>query len=160
MRRLQDLFRGILLAAFAAALLCRAARAAEVIPPAPDRYFNDYAHVVSSNTAAQLNAKLEDFEKKTSNQIVVAVFPKMESESSVNDYTTRVFRAWGVGQKGKNNGAVLFVFINDHKMFIVTGYGLEGALPDALCKRIIDTEITPPFKRGDYDAGLTAGVNA
>ena len=149
-----------ILLAFAVVLFCNAAGVAEVIPPAPDRYFNDYAHVVSPDTADQLNAKLEDFEKKTSNQIVVAVFPKMESDSSVDDYATRVFEAWHEGQKKRDNGAALFVFINDHKMFIATGYGLEGALPDALCKRIIDTEIAPPFKRGDYDAGLTAGVNA
>jgi len=157
MRKPREL--GVLLA-FAVALLCNSAFAAEVMPPAPDRYFNDYAHVVNPDTAGRLNAKLEDFEKKTSNQIVVAVFPKMESDSSVDDYATRVFQAWGVGQKKKDNGAVLFVFVNDHKMFIVTGYGLEGALPDALCKRIIDTEIVPAFKRGDYAAGLTAGVNA
>lgn len=134
--------------------------AAEVIPSAPPRYFNDYAHVVSPGVAAQLNSRLEDFEKSTSNQIVVAIFQKMQSDSSIEDYTVRVARAWGVGQKGRNNGAVLFVFVQDHKMFIATGYGLEGALPDAICKRIIDDEIAPRFKQNDYDGGVTAGVTA
>ncbi len=134
--------------------------AAEVIPPAPTAYFNDYAQVVSTTTAAQLNHTLADFERQTSEQIVVAVFPKLLSDSSVEDYAVRVFRAWGVGQKDKNNGAVLFVFVADHKMFLQTGYGLEGVLPDALCKRIIDEQITPRFKAGDFTGGLTVGVQS
>jgi len=132
----------------------------EVIPPPPAAYFNDYAGVVSSGTAAQLNQTLEDFERQSSEQIVVAVFPKMQSDSSIEDYTVRVARSWQVGQKDKNNGAVLFVFVQDHKMFLQVGYGLEGALPDALCKRIIDEQITPRFKAGDFDGGLTAGVQS
>jgi uncharacterized protein len=134
--------------------------AAEVIPPPPAAYFNDYAHAVSAGTATQLNQTLEDFERQSSDQIVVAVFPKMQSESSIEDYTVRVARSWQAGQKGKNNGAVLFVFVQEHKMFLQVGYGLEGVLPDALCKRIIDEQITPRFKAGDFDGGLTAGVRA
>ncbi len=132
----------------------------EVIPPPPAAYFNDYAGVVSAGTAAQLNQTLENFERQSSDQIVVAIFPKMQSDSSIDDYAVRVFRSWQVGQKDKNNGAVLFVFVQDHKMFIEVGYGLEGVLPDALCKRIIDEEITPRFRAGDFDGGLTAGVQA
>lgn len=132
----------------------------EVIPPLPAAYFNDYANVVSPATAQQLNQTLEDFERQTSEQIVVAVFPKMQSDSSVDDYTERVASSWRVGHKDKNNGAVLFVFIQEHRIFIQTGYGLEGVLPDALCKRIIDEQITPRFKVGDYDGGLTAGVQS
>ena len=134
--------------------------AQEVIPPTPTAYFNDYANVVSPGTAAQLNKTLEDFERQSSDQIVVVVFPKMQSSSSVEDYTVRVARSWQVGLKDKNNGAVLFVFVQDHKLFLQTGYGLEGVLPDALCKRIIDEQITPRFKAGDFDGGLTAGVQA
>jgi len=130
----------------------------EVIPPPPAAYFNDYANVVSTGTAAQLDKTLEDFERQSSDQIVVAVFPKMQSDSSIEDYTVRVARSWQVGQKNKNNGAVLFVFVQDHKMFLQVGYGLEGVLPDALCKRIIDEQISPRFKAGDFDGGLTAGV--
>ena len=134
--------------------------AAEVIPPPPAAYFNDYAHAVSAGTATQLNQTLEDFERQSSDQIVVAVFPKMQSDSSIEDYTVRVARSWQVGQKNKNNGAVLFVFVQEHKIFLQVGYGLEGVLPDALCKRIIDEQITPRFKAGDFDGGLTAGVQA
>ena len=138
---------------------CLGASAAEVMPPAPAQYFNDYAGVVSPGTAAQLNQKLTDFEKATSSQVVVAIYPKMESDSSVDDYTLRLARSWKVGQKN-NNGVVLFIFVQDHKMFIQVGYGLEGALPDSICKRIIANEIGPRFKQGDFNGGVTAGVNA
>ena len=134
--------------------------AAEVIPPKPAKYFNDYAGVVSPATAARLNAQLEQFERDAYNQIVVAVFPKMQSDSAIEEYTVRVANAWQVGQKDKRNGAVLFVFIQDHKMFLQVGYGLEGAIPDITSKRIIEDEIKPHFKAQDFDGGLTAGVNA
>ncbi len=78
----------------------------------------------------------------------------------MEDFTQRVAESWRVGQKLHNNGAVLFVFTQPHKMRIEVGYGLEGALPDVLAKQIIDNEIAPSFKAGNYDAGLTAGVNA
>src|SRR5580700_1872971 len=94
-----------------AALLPALAMAAEVIPKVPERYFNDYANVVSTATATELNQKIEQFERDASSQIVVAVYPKMESDSSIEDYTVRVAQSWGVGQKEKKNGIVLFVFV-------------------------------------------------
>ncbi|TAL00419.1 MAG: hypothetical protein EPO07_09675 [Verrucomicrobia bacterium] len=142
------------------ALISFAAFAAEVIPPAPKLYCNDYADVISISARESLNQRLADFERETSNQILVAIFPKMQSSSSIEDYTVRVAQAWKVGQKDKNNGAVLFVFIQDRKMYLQVGYGLEGALPDAVCKRIIEDEIKPHFKSGDFNGGVTAGVNA
>ena len=135
-------------------------RAAEVIPAKPALYFNDYAHVVSAATASQLNETLAEFERQSSDQILVAVFPRMQSDSSIEDYTVRVARSWDVGQKGKNNGAVLFVFVENRKAYIQVGYGLEGALPDVIAKRIIENELTPRFRNGDYDGGLRAGVAA
>ena len=126
----------------------------------PAQWFNDYAQVVSPATAARLNQTLQDFERETSSQIIVAIFQKMESPSSIEDYTVRVAQAWKVGQQGKKNGVVLFVFVQDRKMFIQVGYGLEGALPDATCKRIIEDEIKPGFRNNDYDGGLSAGVAA
>ncbi len=134
--------------------------AAEVIPKAPTRYFNDYAISVSPTTSFKLDKTLEDFEKETSTQILVVVYPKMQSDSSIEDYTVRVAESWKVGTKKNKNGAVLFVFVQDRKMFMQVGYGLEAVLPDARTKQIIEDEIKPHFKNGDYDAGLTAGVNA
>ncbi len=132
----------------------------EVIPPAPTKHFNDYAGVTKAATGERLDQTLADFEKRTTCQFVVALYPKMQTTSSMEDYTVRVFNHWGVGQKDKNNGVVLFVFPQDHKMRIATGRGLERTLPDEVCKRILDEKITPRFKQGDFDGGLTAGVDA
>ena len=142
------------------ALLAGGAPAAEVMPPAPRDHFNDYAGIVRAETARALDAELTQFERDTSNQILVAIFPKMQSDSSIEDYTVRVKQSWGVGLKGKDNGAVLFIFSQDRKLYVQVGYGLEGALPDALCKRIIENEITPRFRQGDFDGGVRAGTRA
>ena len=134
--------------------------AAERIPPAPPRYFNDYAGAVSRGTADTLNRQLEQFERDSSSQLLVVIYPKMESDSSVEDYTVRVAQAWKAGQSGRNNGAVLFAFMQEHQLYIQVGYGLEGAIPDAIAKRIIEQEIVPRFRAGDTDGGMTAAVHA
>jgi len=149
----------IYLVAALAFILAISARAAEVIPPKPDRYFNDHVGVVSKEAASRLNEQLAQFERETSDQIVVAVFPKMESDSDIADYTQRVAQAWGVGQKERRNGVVLFVFIQDRKMFIQVGYGLEGALPDATAFDITERHIKPLFRAGNYEAGLATGID-
>jgi uncharacterized protein len=134
--------------------------AAEVIPPRPAGYFNDYAGVVSSSAALRFNEQLAQFERETSNQVVVAIFPKMQSDDDVAAYTQRVAQAWGVGQKDKRNGVVLFVFPNDRKMFIQVGYGLEGALPDATAFDITEYRIKPHFRSNDYEGGLAEGIDS
>jgi uncharacterized protein len=133
--------------------------AAEKIPPKPAGYFNDYANVVSKEKALTLNEKLAQFERETSSQVVVAVFRKMESDSDIADYTQRVAQSWKVGQAEKRNGAVLFVFIDDRKMFIQAGYGLEGALPDRTAFDITERHIKPRFRAGDYTGGLEEGTD-
>jgi uncharacterized protein len=143
-----------------AILLATSAQAAEVIPPKPDRYFNDYAGVVSKSAAMRFNEQLAQFERETSDQVVVAIFPKMQSDSDVADYTQRVAQAWGVGQKERRNGAVLFVFVQDRKMFIQVGYGLEGALPDITAFDITENQIKPHFRNGDYEGGIAAGIDS
>ncbi|MEY2529295.1 MAG: uncharacterized protein QOJ05_1385 [Verrucomicrobiota bacterium] len=132
---------------------------AEVIPPKPAGYFNDYANVVSKEKALALNEKLAQFERESSNQVLVAVFRKMETDSDIADYTHRIAESWKVGQADKRNGAVLFVFIDDRKMFIQVGYGLEGALPDITAFDITERHIKPRFKTGDYAGGLEEGVD-
>ena len=132
----------------------------EKLPPPPAHYFNDYANIVSPATASKLNGQLSKFDQSTSNQVVVAIFTKMESDSPIAEYTLRVANHWKVGQKDKNNGAALFVFMQDHKLYLQIGYGLEGRLPNKRCKEIIDNDITPHFKRGDFDGGRASGVNA
>lgn len=135
--------------------------AAETIPPKPAGYFNDYAGVVSKEAALRFNEQLAQFERETSNQVVVAVFRKMESDSSVEDYAQRVAQAWGVGKKevSKGNGVVMLVFVEDRKISIQTGYGLEGALPDAIAFDIRTQHINPHFRNGDYEGGLAEGID-
>lgn len=150
----------LVLGALIFSALLFAASAAEVLPPRPDRYVNDYAGVLNKAKAHQLNEELAQFERQTSNQIVVAIYPKMQTDSSIEDYCVRIAHAWGIGQKEHKNGAILFVFVQNHKMRIEVGYGLEGALTDMLSHQIIANEIAPRFKAGDYTGGITAGVHA
>jgi uncharacterized protein len=150
--------------AFASALvvslwLVRAGAAgAESLPPPPTAYFNDYASLVSAADAARLEDKLRRFADETSTQVVVVVFESLPSES-LEDFTIRAAQAWGAGRKDWDNGAVLFVFVSDRKMRIETGYGLEGALPDQLAARILDLEVRPRFRAGDWAGGLEAGID-
>lgn len=139
--------------------LLSSANAAERIPPKPERYFNDYAGVVSPATASRFNEQLAQFERETSDQVLVAVFRKMETDSSIEDYTQRVAQSWGVGQKETRNGAVLFVFVEDRKMYIQVGYGLEGVLPDITAFDITERHIKPRFKANDYEGGLATGID-
>jgi uncharacterized protein len=136
-----------------------AARAAEVMPPKPAGYFNDAAGVVSREAALRFNEQLAQFERETSNQLVVAVYPQMETDSSIEDYTQRIAQSWGVGQADRRNGAVLFVFVQDRKMFIQVGYGLEGTLPDVTAFDITERNVKPRFRTNDYEGGLATGID-
>ncbi|MDX1951801.1 MAG: TPM domain-containing protein, partial [Verrucomicrobiota bacterium] len=141
-------------------LLTGSVHGAEKLPPKPNRYLNDYANLISPTVEQELNGVLEQFEKASSSQIIVAIYPRMESDSSIEDYTQRVAESWGVGQKQQDNGVVLFVFVQDRTMFIQVGYGLEGAIPDITAKSIIEGEIVPQFKQGKFEAGIRAGITA
>jgi uncharacterized protein len=134
--------------------------AAEKLPPAPTRYFNDYASLVRPDVAEQLNRQLADFERQTSNQILVAIYAKFPSETSLEDYTQQVARSWKAGTNGRDNAAILFVFVQDRKIRIEVGRDLEGALPDITCKQIISEQIAPRFRQGDFAGGVSAGVTA
>ena len=143
-----------------AALVAIQLHAAEVIPPKPAGYFNDYAGVVSQGTVSSFNRDLAQFERDTSNQIVVAVFSKMQSDDDVGAYAQRVADSWGIGTKAQRNGVLLMVFIADRRISIQVGYGLEGALPDLIAYDIRANQITPRFRNGDYTGGLAAGIVA
>ena len=153
--------RAALRALVAAGLLAGGAagvKAAETLPPPPAAYFNDYAGVVPAAEARRLDEKLRQFATETSTQVVVAVFPSLPSPS-LEDFTNRTAESWRVGRKDWDNGAVFFVFVNDRKMRIETGYGLEGALPDILAARILDEQVVPRFRKGDWTGGLEAGID-
>ena len=132
--------------------------ATETLPPPPTAYFNDYAGLLPAADAQRLDAKLRQFAEQTSTQVVVAVFRSLPSPS-LEDFTVRTAQSWRVGRKDWDNGAVLFVFVDDRKMRIETGYGLEGALPDQLAGRILDEQVRPRFRAGDWAGGLEAGID-
>ncbi|OFV88096.1 MAG: hypothetical protein A2V74_03210 [Acidobacteria bacterium RBG_16_70_10] len=131
---------------------------AETLPPPPAAYFNDYAGLVGTDEARRLDAKLGELAAQTSTQVVVAVFPELPSPS-LEDFTVKTAQSWRVGRKELDNGAVFFVFVKDRKMRIEVGYGLEGALPDALAFRILEEQVKPRFRTGDYAGGLEAGID-
>src|SRR5438034_7916091 len=83
----------------------------------------------------------------------------MPSQSSIEDFTQRTFQTWEVGQKGRNNGVVFFVFVDDHRMRIQPGYGLEGTLPDITCNEFIRDAVAPRFRAKDFEGGLAAGID-
>jgi len=129
-------------------------------PPPPTSHVSDQAGVLSTGARDELIRQLETFERETSTQVVVWTASRLPVGANLEDYVNRVFQAWKIGQQKQDNGVLLAIFTEDRKLRIEVGYGLEGALPDALCGRIIANEITPRFKAGDYEAGIRAGVNA
>lgn len=141
------------------AFLVTALQGAETLPEKPRRFFNDNTGQVSSGTADGLNERLAQYERESSNQLLVAIYSRMLTGSSIEDYCTRTFERWGVGRADRDNGAVLFVFTEDRKMRIQTGYGLEASLTDAECFRIIEG-LKPFLRTGDYNGGLSFAVKA
>ena len=118
---------------------------------------NDYAGVLSSKTISGLNTALKSFEDSTSNQIAVLTIHTLDG-ANLEEYSMKVAQTWKLGQKGKDNGVLLLVVTDDRKIRIEVGYGLEGTLTDAVCSVIIQREILPKFKKGDYDGGVSAGI--
>ncbi|MCZ4245431.1 TPM domain-containing protein [Pedobacter punctiformis] len=128
-------------------------------PEKPSTLVNDYAGVLSSTQKQGLEQKLVAFDDSSSTQIAIAII-KSVGDYDINEYAVELGRKWGVGQSGKNNGIMIVVAVGDRKISIQTGYGVEGALPDIYAKRIIENDIKPYFKAGDYYSGLDAGTTS
>jgi uncharacterized protein len=122
-------------------------------------YVTDRTGTLTSSQLKSLESKLAAFEKETSNQLVVWMEPSLDG-NSVEDRSYELAEQNGIGQKGKNNGVLLYIAKDDRKLRIEVGYGLEGALTDALSSQIIRKEITPQFKKGNFFEGINAGVDA
>ncbi len=127
-------------------------------PGNPAGYVTDFAKVLSANEIQSIDAELQQFEASTSNQIAVVTVPDMNGDY-IEDYAPKLFAQWGIGQKSKDNGVLLLLSIQEHSIRIEVGYGLEGALPDSVAQSIINTDLTPNLKAGNYDAGVTAAVS-
>jgi uncharacterized protein len=127
-------------------------------PPLTGRVVDD-AGVLSASTQSQLTDMLADHERATGQQVVVVTLDSLQG-CTIEDYGYQLGRYWGIGQKGKNTGAILLVAPKEHKVRIEVGYGLEGQLTDAISATIIQNYILPSFKRGDFDAGVLAGTKS
>ncbi|UKT64182.1 TPM domain-containing protein [Pedobacter mucosus] len=132
---------------------------AQDFPEKPTTLVSDFSGVLSASQKQMLEQKLVAFSDSSSTQIAIAIL-KSVGDYDINEYALELGRKWGVGQGGKNNGIMIVVAVGDRKISIQTGYGVEGALPDVYAKRIIDNDIKPNFKAGDYYAGLDAGTTS
>ena len=145
-------------ASVVALLLCWAfaAWADVAVPPLTGRVV-DQTGTLSSADVAALTRMLQDFEARKGSQIAVLIVPTTAPEA-IEQYSIRVAEAWKIGRKKVDDGVILLVAKNDHKLRIETGYGLEGALTDVAARRIIDEIITPRFRAGDFAGGISEGV--
>jgi len=154
MRRGRGLLALVLLAALAGA-----AAAALPIPPPPDHRINDFAGVLPAGERERLEDKLRSWERESSNQIVVAIFRSLEG-GNLEDYSIRLAQAWRIGQKSLDNGVIFLVFVDDKKMRLEVGYGLESKLTDALSSQILRQVVAPRFREGKIGEGIAAGLDA
>jgi uncharacterized protein len=143
------------------ALLLAFPAAAHAAPSFPkfDGLVTDAAHVLSADQKTALEAKLEALQQQTKRQLVVATIPDLQGDD-IADYGYQLGRAWGVGLKDADNGAILIVAPNEHKVRVEVGYGLEPVLTDAFSSVVIQQAILPRFKAGDMAGGISAGVDA
>ena len=144
--------------AVAFVLVWTAAACAQVFPALTGRVV-DGAALLSAAERASLEQALKAHEEATTNQVVVVTLPSLEGVP-IEEYGYRLGRHWQIGQKGKNNGALLIVAPSERKVRIEVGYGLEGVLTDAVSRVIIETIILPAFRSGQMGPGIVAGTGA
>jgi uncharacterized protein len=149
------MWRGVLLLALVLAF-ASAAMADVAVPQLTGRVV-DLTGTLSSGDIASLSQRLRDFETRKGSQIAVLIVPTTQPET-IEQFSIRVAEAWKIGRKKIDDGAILVVAKNDHHLRIEVGYGLEGALTDVTSRRIIDEDITPKFRGGDFAGGIDAGV--
>ena len=132
----------------------------EVLPrPNPPRLVTDAAGILSEAEKSALEQKLVSFDDSTSNQIAVVIIKSLQ-DRPIEEYATKLFRTWGIGSKKTNNGVLLLVAVDDRKVKIETGNGLEGAIPDIIAGEIIRNRIAPAFKAGNYYKGIDEATDA
>lgn len=134
--------------------------ASSPVPARPRDHLTDRAGVLSGDAARALNERLVQFERETSNQVLVVVDRRLPPGTTLEELGSSSIRQWGVGQQGKDNGVIFFVFVDDRKMRIEVGYGLESVLTDARAKRITSTIVKPLFQQGKLAEGIEAGAAA
>lgn len=148
-----------LTAAIALLLLCWAQLAAAALPARPAGPVYDGAAIINDDTESAIDAKLRALTKETGKSLVVATVPSLEG-LEVEEYAVKLFESWGIGDKEKDEGALILVAPNERRVRIEVGLGSEAVLPDALAGRIIDQQLLPRFKAGDFSGGITAAAAA
>ncbi len=142
---------------FCSLTLCSAMAFAQELPERSTTLVTDYTNTLAAGDKQKLEDKLVAFNDSTSTQIAVVIM-KSTGAYDINAYGVQLLRKWGIGEKKKNNGILVLVAMSDRKMSIQTGYGAEGAVPDIITKQIIDNDMQPRFKQGDYYGGLDAAT--
>jgi uncharacterized protein len=137
------------------------ASAAQNVPAAPNppRLVNDFAHVMTADQVEELESKLVSYDDTTSIQIAVVTVPTT-GDYDIADYALKILRDWKIGNKKTNNGIIVLAAIQDHKVYIATGYGMEGVVPDITAKQIVEDEIVPNFKQQNYYQGFNLAADA
>jgi uncharacterized protein len=141
-----------------AALIFPVAAFAFAVPP-NDGYVTDMAAILSSDEEVFLEQVLTETRDATGNEVAVLVVRSLDGEP-IADAAVEVGRAWGIGTKEKNNGILMLIAYEDREVFIATGYGLEGAVPDIVAAGIVEEDIAPMFREGKYAEGIRAGIEA
>ena len=141
-----------------AALLAVAAQAETPIPPAPTEFVTDRAAFLSPSAVSELDGRLATYAQQTGHQIVVYV-DHTTGGVPIEDWAVKAFERWKVGRKGIDDGLVLFIFKDDHRLRIEVGYGLEDRVPDLLASRIINDDMVPRIRAGDADGAVRTGVD-
>jgi uncharacterized protein len=141
------------------AFVASLAHAETPIPPAPTTWFTDHVGFLSATTASELDARLDDYARRTGHQVLVYI-DRTTGGVPIEDWGVRAFERWRVGRSGIDDGLVLLVFADDHRVRFEVGYGLEDRVPDALAKRIIEEQIVPRIRADDHDGAIRAGIGA
>jgi uncharacterized protein len=141
------------------AMLVRVPSACALDVPQLTGRINDLAGMISPEVEADLDTRLAELEQKESTQIVILTVPSLEGDP-IEDFSIRVAEAWKIGQKGVDNGVLFLVSRDDREVRIEVGYGLEGRMTDLLAGRIVDSDVVPLFRAGQFDAGFRKGVES
>lgn len=127
--------------------------------PANDGFVTDVAGLLKRDQESALEAILQQYKTQTSNEIAIVILPDLGG-SAIEDIGLEIGRKWGVGSKGKSNGILMLVGYAEHEVRFDVGYGLEGAVPDIVAQGIIEKDIVPAFRSGDYEGGITAAISS
>jgi len=154
---MRHLFAALLAALLACAACLGAARAEVPVPPLKSRV-TDLTGTLSAQQKGELESRIAAYESRRGSQIAVLLLPTTKPEE-IEQYSIRVAEAWKIGRKKLDDGLILVVAKDDRRLRIEVGYGLEGAIPDSMAKRVIDERITPRFREGDFYGGIRDGVD-